>query len=85
MQIACKSVHPYWWRPPPLEVVDSELLDSSSDSENELPEIIEVLFKNEDKWFLEFVPGIEVELEMDLFWPGEIEFEDPKADKPKKK
>jgi hypothetical protein len=37
------------------------------------------------KNFLEFEPVVEVEPVMDHFRPGEMDFEDPEADKPRKK
>jgi hypothetical protein len=81
-QTARKSVHPYRWRPPPPEVVDPEPSDSSSDFEDKMPRIIEFSSESESEVFLEFEPEPEKEVLDEL---GEIDFEDPEADRPRKK
>jgi hypothetical protein len=83
--IAHKSMNLYLWRPLLSEIVDPEQSDSSSDSEDVVPEIIEVLFESEDKEFLEFESEMEVKPGVDLVGPGEVDFEDPEADRPSKK
>jgi hypothetical protein len=82
---ARKSMKPYLWRPLPPEIVDPEPSDSSSDSKDEVLEIIEVSSESEDEGFLEFEPEMEVELLVDLVRPGEVDFEDIKVDRPRKK
>jgi hypothetical protein len=84
-QKARKSVNPCLWRPLPPEVVNSEPSDSSSDSKDEVSEIIEVSSDSKDEGFLEFDPNIDVEPEIDLVGPGELDFEDPEADRRRKK
>jgi hypothetical protein len=61
-------------------MVDPEPLDSSSDFDDEVPEIIKVLSDSEDEEFLEFELDMEVEPEMFLVGSGEVDFEDPEAD-----
>jgi hypothetical protein len=72
-------------RPLPLEIVDPKLSDSSSDFDDEMPEIIDVSSDSEDEGFLEFKPNIEVEPLVDLVGPGEVDYEEPEADRPRKK
>jgi hypothetical protein len=50
-----------------------------------VPEIIEVSFDSEVEEFLEFEPVVEVEPLMDIVGPGEVDFEDPETDRPRKK
>jgi hypothetical protein len=85
MQTVRKFMNPYlWWLLPP-EVVYPEPLDSSSDFDDEVPEIIEVSSDSDVEEFLEFELVTEVEPVMDLVRPSEVDFKDPEADKPRKK
>jgi hypothetical protein len=68
-QAARKSMNPYVWRPLPHEV----------------PKIIEVFSDSEVEKFVEFKPVMEVEPLLDFVGPGEVDFEDLEAEKPKKK
>jgi hypothetical protein len=62
-------------------VVDLE----PSDSVDEVPKIIEVSSNSEVEEFVEFEPVMEVEPALDIVRSGEVNFEDPEADKPRKK
>jgi hypothetical protein len=50
-------------------MVDSEPLDSSSDSEDGVPEIVEVFFNSDVEELVEFEPVIEVEPILDIVGP----------------
>jgi hypothetical protein len=47
-------------------IVDPEPLDSTSDSDDGVPEIIRVSFDSDVEEFVEFEPMMEVELEIDI-------------------
>jgi hypothetical protein len=66
-------------------MVDLLLSNSSSDSDDEVPQIIEVSSNSDAEEFLELEPVIKVELGLDIFGLGKVEFEDPETDKLKKK
>jgi hypothetical protein len=80
-----KAMSLYQWIPLPLEVVNLEPLDSSSDSSDGKPEIIEIYSDNESDDSVDFEPELKVKLEVENGGLGELEFEDPEVDRPKKK
>jgi hypothetical protein len=83
-QAARKSIL-YLWRSFSLKMVDLEPSNSSSDFDDKVPKIIEFSSDSNVEEFLEFELVEEVEPMMDLDGPGEVDFEDPEADKPRKK
>jgi hypothetical protein len=66
-------------------MVDLEPSDFSSNSDNEVPEIIEVSSDSEVEEFLEFELAMEDEPVLDIVGQGEVDFEDSEIDKPRKK
>jgi hypothetical protein len=68
-----------------LRWVDLKPSDSSSDSDDEVLEIIEVSADDEVEEFLEFKLVVEVEPVIDLVGLGEVDFEDLETDKSRKK
>jgi hypothetical protein len=66
-------------------MVDLEPSDSSSDSDDGVPKIVEVFSDSDIEALVEFEPMIEGESLMDIIGPWKVEFEDFEADKPRRK
>jgi FKBP-type peptidyl-prolyl cis-trans isomerase (trigger factor) len=78
-------MNPYQWRPVLPKMLNSEPSDCSSDSSDGEPEIIKVSFNSEIEDFVEFELKLEVEPVIENEGLGELEFEDPEVNRPRKK
>jgi hypothetical protein len=65
-------------------MVDPQPSDSSLDSGDEMPKIVEMSSDSEVEEFVEFEPVMEIEPVFDIIGPREVDFEDSEADKLRK-